>query len=108
MIDKIIQLNNVSALKCEAADLIFKDKSFDYVFAFGVFHYFPDHAYANKCIDEMKRIAKKGICISDLPEISHDPNHLLFDKKLFTGWRVTDSFYKNQFPRYTATLILDN
>jgi len=106
MIKKTIKLNGFSALRCNANDLVFKDKSFDHVFAFGVFHYFPNHDYAAKCISEMKRVSRKSVCISDLPVESHEPSHLLFDEQFFAGWLITDPFYKREHRRFTATLFL--
>jgi ubiquinone/menaquinone biosynthesis C-methylase UbiE len=106
MVKKTIKLNNFSAVHCDADDLCFKDKSFDYVFAFSVFHYFPDLEYAARAISEMKRVARRAICISDLPPVSHDPSHQLYTVAFFDGWQITDGFYSRELKRFTATLKL--
>ncbi len=106
IVRKVIAINGCSALRCDANDLIFKDKSFDHVFAFTVFHYFPDHDYVQKCLAEMKRVAKKAICVSDLPVESHDPTHLLFQESAFAGWQITGGLYAREHRRFTAVLKL--
>ena len=106
MVRKAIELNKVSVLRCDANDLPFKDKSFDHVLAFCMFHYFPDQAYAQQTIAEMKRIARKSVCISDLPKESHDPNHLLFNEAMFAGWTLTGTLYTREHERFSALLKL--
>ncbi|MHB2017121.1 MAG: methyltransferase domain-containing protein, partial [Candidatus Xenobia bacterium] len=86
-------MNGFSALRCEAGDLIFKDKTFDVVFAFSVFQYFPDLDYARRAIAEMTRVARRTVCISDLAAKSHDSNHLLFEESFFSGWEISEAFY---------------
>jgi ubiquinone/menaquinone biosynthesis C-methylase UbiE len=102
MVKKTIALNQFSALRCDANDLPFKDKSIDHVFSFGVFHYFPDQEYAQKTISEMLRVARISICVSDLPKESHDPNHLLFNESDFAGWQISGSLYPREHERFTA------
>lgn len=104
MVRKSIAMNNLSILVCEADNLIFKDKSFDKVFAFGVFHYFPDHDYACRTIAEMKRVARKAVLVSDVPFQSHDPNHLLYQHDFFSGWKIFPGIYNPA--RFDAYLSL--
>lgn len=97
MVKKNITLNNLCSLQCEADDLIFKDKSFDKSFSFGVFHYFPEHTFMWKVVDEMIRVSRKSVLIADLPRVSHDSNHLLFTESMFTdnGWEIVPaSFFR--------------
>ncbi len=103
MVRKTIAMNGFSALACEGNDLIFKDDSFDKVFAFGVFHYFPDHEYARQVLAEMKRVARKMVLVADLPRNSHDQNHLLYEDSFFEGWQISQGFYTDK--RFNALLI---
>ena len=83
--------NNV--VLSEASSLPFEDKSFDFVFSYGVFHYFSDKEYVNKSIAEMKRVAKRAIFIGDLPINSFRADHLLFSHKEFEDWEISSAFY---------------
>jgi ubiquinone/menaquinone biosynthesis C-methylase UbiE len=104
MVEKTIMLNKFSAVRCDADDIIFKDKTFDYVFAFSVFHYFPDFDYARRAISEMQRVARKAVCVSDVPLASHDPSHLLYKEDFFKGWQISEGLYSREHKRFTATL----
>ena len=77
----------------EANKLPFKNNSFDYCIAYSVFQYFPNKGYSKKVINEMQRISTKGIFIGDLPLLSHDKNHLLFDKSQFMDYNTTSGYY---------------
>jgi ubiquinone/menaquinone biosynthesis C-methylase UbiE len=106
IIKKAIALNHFCAVTCAADNLIFKDKTFDKVFAFSVFQYFPSHDYARQAIAEMMRVAKKAVCISDVPTESHSSNHLLYDTRFFEGWEISGSLYEREHKRFTATRFL--
>ena len=60
MIQKHLNIfsNPVSAM--EASDLHYPSNSFNKVFAFSVFHYFPDRAYFDQALAEAIRIAQCG------------------------------------------------
>lgn len=104
MVRKTIELNGFSAIACEADDLIFKDRSFDKVFAFGVFHYFPNHDYARRAICEMRRVARKMVLIADVPRIAHDGQHLPYEESFFSEYTITPGWYKED--RFNALLCL--
>jgi ubiquinone/menaquinone biosynthesis C-methylase UbiE len=106
MVKKTIELNRFSALQCEANNLIFKDKTFDHAFVFSVFQYFPSDDYARQVIAELKRVAIKTVCVSDIPTESHDPDHHIYDEAFFAGWEITAGLYARQHRRFTAILRL--
>ena len=80
---------------CEANNLPFKNNTFDVVFAYSIFQYFPNLQYAEDVISEMTRISRKAIFIGDLPLNSNESNHTLYSKEDFYDWKITNAFYNN-------------
>lgn len=109
LVKKHIKFLRNSVLAGEADNLIFKDKTFDKVISYGVFMYFDNKQYAQRAISEFKRVAKKGILIGDLPMKSHSSDHLLFSKKEFEGWKITEGFYDPyRDSRFNVTMLMEN
>ncbi len=92
LIKKHMEFFGNSVLYAEANDIPFKDKYFDKCFCWGVFLYFDSHKYAQEVIKEMKRVTKDGILIGELPIISHDDKHLLYQKEMFPEWMIQDAW----------------
>jgi len=93
LVAKHINLLGNSVLHGFADNLMFKDNSFDKVFAYGVFFYFPSKAYALKAVSEIIRVAREAVFIGDLPVKSHRDEHLLFTREEFDGWSLSEGFY---------------
>ena len=93
LVRKHIEILHNSVLTGEAADLPFKDKSFDKVICYGVYLYFDNKEYADKATRELLRVARKGVLIGEIPMRSHRTEHLLFAKEEFQGWDISDGFY---------------
>ena len=72
-----------SAVYSEANDIPFKDRYFDKCFSWGVFLYFPSQEYVDQVISEMKRVTKNRIFIGELPMVSHDSKHMLYQPEQF-------------------------
>ena len=89
---------------CEANKLPFKDNSFDSVFAYSIFQYFPSIDYANDVVKEMVRVSRESVFIGDLPTCSHEKNHLLYDKSMFSKFIITDGYYN--FNRFNVLINL--
>ncbi|WP_349674647.1 class I SAM-dependent methyltransferase [Lacrimispora sp.] len=93
LVQKHIEILHNSVLTGEAADLPFKDHTFDKVICYGVYLYFDNKEYAKKATSELLRVAKKSVLIGELPIRSHREEHLLFKKDEFEGWEISDGFY---------------
>jgi SAM-dependent methyltransferase len=95
MCAKHVNLLNNKVICCEANRLPFRDNHFDKVVCFSVFHYFPDKEYAEEVIAEMIRVSNNMLFIGDLPEISHDANHLLFSKDEWPSWSIVPGYFRD-------------
>lgn len=81
--------------QCEANKIFFPSKSFDHVFCFGVFQYFPNLYYANQVICEMERLAIKSIFIGDLKTVKTHEKHMNYPKVIWNEkeWTITPCIY---------------
>lgn len=52
----------------------------------GGFLYFPSQEYVDQVISEMKRVTKNGIFIGELPTVSHDSKHMLYNEDQFHAY----------------------
>ena len=59
-------LPNSELICCQANEIPLESKSFDIVFSWSLFQYFPNLEYANQVIQEVERLSKKIIFIGDL------------------------------------------
>lgn len=84
LVKRCMEFYQKTAVYSEADDIPFKDQYFDKCFSWGVFLYFSDWNYTEKVIHEMKRVTKEGIFIGELPKVSHDKKHQLYQEKQFT------------------------
>lgn len=93
-VGKCMEFFKKTAICADANDIPFKDKYFDKCFAYGCFMYFPTKDYVRQVISEMKRVTRGNIFIGELPMKSHEPKHLLFQKKMFEeeGFKVIDGW----------------
>ena len=105
MVEKFNELNKnkLAFVINDTTNIFFPDKSFDYVISDSIFHYFPNHDYASKVINEMKRISKKFIIILNLryDKVSQRKEHLKLkeiffiknDMKIFQFEKEKEYFY---------------
>tara|TARA_Y100000590_G_scaffold98485_3_gene112066 strand:- start:7460 stop:8488 length:1029 start_codon:yes stop_codon:yes gene_type:complete len=105
LINKNINLVNSKVYNCEAKDLPFKDKYFDYVFSVGVFEYFPSKDYMKDVIKEIKRVTKHGVCILNIRNNTHQTKkkkhiiegtfkHLIYSPEDFKDFNVLEANYE--------------
>jgi ubiquinone/menaquinone biosynthesis C-methylase UbiE len=64
----------------EAARLPFRPQSFDKVFSYSVFHYFPDHDYVKRATASMLEVCGKGgtVLIGDVQDEAKKPEYLSY------------------------------
>ena len=96
LVDKHIKLLGNSVLIAEANDIPFRDKYFDRVFSYSVFHYFPTKQYANDVVREMLRVSKGDIFIGDIPKRSSVNEHLVYIFDDFPMGSIYDMKFCNQ------------
>lgn len=105
LIRKHLEILGGSVCVAEANDLPFEDGCFDRVFCHGVFHYFPDHKYAQRVVSEMRLVSSGSIFISDLPLISSRSSHLLFRPGMFGCSTVSQGLYEpHVYSRFNVLL----
>jgi|10_taG_2_1085330.scaffolds.fasta_scaffold00514_16 ubiquinone/menaquinone biosynthesis C-methylase UbiE len=100
----LFKKNNVFV--SEATKLPFEDNTFDKVFSFGVFHYFPSSEYTELAINEMIRVAKDSVFISDLRKFSSNEKHYIHDYRMLEerGFEFSECLYMVDETRYNAYL----
>ena len=93
IIQKHKQLFDHEVYICESNNLIFEDKSFDYVFCYGLFQYLPDNDYARQTLKEMERVSRKGIFVGDLKNEKTRDTHFVFPREQFIdlGFSIIDA-----------------
>lgn len=101
LIEKHRRMFKNQVFVCEAGDLFYPDKSFDYVFAYGVFQYFPNKKYAKKVVSEMLRVAKRSIFVGDLKTIKTNDKHLCYEP-----YEFRDMFLGEFLTKYETTPCL--
>lgn len=95
LVNKHKQLLNNKVFVAEANKLPFENNSFESVFCFSVFQYFPNIDYANQVIHEMLRVSKNNVFIGDIPLISHSSEHMLYKINHFKelGFEISNGYY---------------
>jgi len=94
-IDKHKKILGNEVYVADACTLPFEEKEFDKAFSYSVFHYFPDYDYVGLVLEEIRRVTKGIFLIGDLPLVSHDANHLLFNINDFEGGVFSIGYYNN-------------
>ena len=90
-----------------ANNLPFADNSFDLVFCCGVFQYLPTKEFADRVIDEMYRVSRRGILLADLKNKKTHDKHFVYSKEelLTRGFVFSDCIYDPEdSTRYNALL----
>jgi ubiquinone/menaquinone biosynthesis C-methylase UbiE len=98
-----------NVMMSEADDLPFEDNSFDIVFCYGVFQYLPSTEYAEKAIEEMKRVARKAIFLGDLKKKQTREEHYVYPSaRLYDkGYEFSKCVYQPENKdRYNAHMLL--
>lgn len=101
--------HRVPAFQCEANDLFYPNKSMDIVFCYGLFQYLPDKDYVVQVLNEMFRVARRGIFIGDIKKESDNDKHQVFMEEYFVGVGMTISacFYNPvDITRFNACIKL--
>ena len=104
-------VENHTVMVAEGCSLPFDDGSFDKVFCFGVMQYFPSRDYADKALDEMKRVARSSIFLGDLKIAATRQEHFVYPQNDLEeqGYQFTECLYvPNDVERYNAFLELEN
>lgn len=95
LIEKNRKYHKKNVFVCEANKLFYPDNSFDKVFCFGLFQYFPSKEYALQVTKEMMRVAKDCIFIGDLKTFGSE-KHLSYSKKDFVDVVFSDCVYNEE------------
>lgn len=74
---------NVPVFECESSELFYPNSGVDFVFAYGLFQYLPSSVYARTTIQEMVRVARKGIFIGDIRTTSKLKQHMTYSQTWF-------------------------
>lgn len=104
---------NHKLINCEANKIPLDSKSFDIVFCWSVFQYFPSLNYANEVIKEMERLSKNIIFIGDLR--TQDTEKLYYEVYstypieffIYNGWKSKDKPQPLHVTSYNVIKKLD-
>tara|TARA_R100000234_G_scaffold83758_1_gene53116 strand:+ start:404 stop:994 length:591 start_codon:yes stop_codon:yes gene_type:complete len=89
----------------EANLLNYENNSFDVVFCFGLFQYLPNKEYADKTIQEMYRVGKRGIFLGDLKTKKTRKEHFVYSMSELQekGFKISSCVYDcNDVERFNA------
>ncbi len=104
LIEKNRQYHKKNVFVCEANKIFYPDKSFDKVFCFGLFQYFPTKKYAFNALEEMKRVARKCVFLGDLKTFGLD-KHQKYCKDDFPGATFSECLHDPNDKRRFNVLI---